>query len=93
MSTRQVISAYTIFDDESDFLLSNIEVVRSGRLKHGVFEFDVDLWAVRSRGRCLNSKGEWDWEPLPSSRSAAWLSAHRFPLDRALDLAREATVP
>jgi len=37
-----------------------------------------DLWAVRSGSMCLSTQGEWDWEPMPSSRTDEWLGAHRF---------------
>lgn len=48
------------------------------------------LWAVcRAVRRCLNAAGEWDYEMRPSERDDEWLAAHRFPLDAALDLARE----
>jgi hypothetical protein len=47
-------------------------------------------WAVTNGGRtCLGSDGEWDWEPLPSSREDDWLAAHRFDLEIALRLAAE----
>jgi hypothetical protein len=44
-------------------------------------------WAVRRMGRCLGSEGEWDYEPLPSSREDDWLATHRFDLETALRLA------
>ena len=44
-------------------------------------------WAIRRASFCLSSNGEWDYEPLPSSRDDDWLEAHRFPLQRALALA------
>jgi hypothetical protein len=48
------------------------------------------LWAVTRHKRCLNAEGEWDWEPLPSDRDDDWLAWHRFDLDVALGLAKEA---
>lgn len=36
------------------------------------------LWAVRSGGNCLGKDGHWEHEPMPSSRTAQWLQAHRF---------------
>lgn len=47
-------------------------------------------WAVCYHGRCINSKGEWAWEPSPSSRTDRWLKGHRFTLEKALKLARTA---
>lgn len=48
-----------------------------------------DRWAVRHLSQCLSRDGEWDYEPLPSSREDDWLAAHRFDLDLALGLAAE----
>lgn len=45
-------------------------------------------WAVRSDGNVLNHKGEWAWEPMPSSRGSQWLTDFRFDsLRDALDAA------
>jgi hypothetical protein len=38
-----------------------------------------DRWAVVHLGYCLDADGEWDYEPLPSSRDDDWLATHRFP--------------
>ena len=37
------------------------------------------LWAVRLNGDCLNKSGEWEWEPMPSSRDDEFLDRCRFP--------------
>jgi hypothetical protein len=60
-----------------------------------VFEIAVEyrgrgLWAVTRHSRCLAADGTWDWEMRPSEREDAWLDAHRFDLDTALRLAKEA---
>lgn len=47
------------------------------------------LWAVMNMGNCLNAKAKWDYEPIPSSRTDAWLAKHRFPLEEARRLARQ----
>lgn len=49
-----------------------------------------DRWAVTRHGQCLDASGKWSWERLPSSRSDEWIAEHRFPLDKALELAQEA---
>lgn len=49
-----------------------------------------DRWAVRWMSRCLNAGRSWDWEPIPSEREDDWLDGHRFDLDTALKLAKEA---
>jgi hypothetical protein len=36
------------------------------------------LWAVRQMGNCLAIDGQWDYEPIPSSRTPEWMTAHRF---------------
>lgn len=42
-------------------------------------------YAVRSMSRCLSRDGEWELEPIPSSRNDDWLDEHRFKsLDEAL---------
>lgn len=46
-------------------------------------------YAVTRMGYCLGSDGEWDHEPIPSSRTDEWLASHRFDLDTALRLATE----
>ena len=35
-------------------------------------------WAVRSQGNVLNKHQQWEYEPLPSSRSEAFLQRTRF---------------
>ena len=60
-----------------------------------VFEITVQYrgdgrWAVLRHGWCLGSNGKWDYEMRPSERDDDWLSWHRFDLDTALDLAKQA---
>jgi hypothetical protein len=50
------------------------------------------LWAVirgGDGGPVLDAGGRWAWEPIPSERDDEWRARHRFPLERALELARE----
>lgn len=49
-----------------------------------------DRWAVVRHGQCLDANGAWDYESIPSERTDEWLATHRFDLDTALRLAREA---
>ncbi|MFJ5725840.1 hypothetical protein [Streptomyces sp. NPDC093149] len=54
-------------------------------------ETGADRWAVFDRhDYCLASDGNWEHEPLPSSRDENWLARCRFPLEAALRLAEEA---
>lgn len=47
-------------------------------------------WGVTRYSRCLNSSGEWVTQPDKESRDEEWAKTHRFDLDTALRLAREA---
>ena len=49
-----------------------------------------DRWAVRANSRCLDAAGRWDYEPTLAERGDAWLDGHRFDLDTALELAKQA---
>jgi len=46
-------------------------------------------WAVMRHRQCLNSEGEWDWEPNPSSRTDEFIATHRFDRDTAIEMARK----
>ena len=48
------------------------------------------LWSVVRHGECLDTDGRWSWESRPSEREDEWIAAHRFNLDTALRLARQA---
>jgi hypothetical protein len=45
-----------------------------------------DLWAVVESGCCLNKKGQWEYEPLPSNRTKAFLKRCRFTKEKAFEL-------
>ena len=49
-------------------------------------------WAIRRGGITspveYGPNGDVDFAPIPSSRTKKYLKAHRWPLDKALDLAR-----
>ena len=48
------------------------------------------LWAVRRMGGwCLNKKGGWEYEPMPSSRTAAFFKRCRWPTPEAAYLVWE----
>lgn len=45
-------------------------------------------WAVCWPGcGCWGTDGDWDYEPIPSSREDGWLERHRFTEDEALRIA------
>ena len=88
MEARRWVSRYTVTatagtDPVNDHLFE-ITVEQA-------YQMDgTELWAVRRMGRCLNRRGEWSYEPIPSSRTDRWLRAHRFDLETALRLAEKA---
>lgn len=49
-----------------------------------------DLWAVCRMRQCLGADGNWDREPSPSNREDDWKATHRFRLDEAIRLAKDA---
>ena len=40
--------------------------------------YEGERFAVRHAGRCLTIKGEWEYEPMPSSRDEAFYERCRF---------------
>ena len=73
--------------DHVDFITFAITVAWRGSM----FADRLDqCWAVVRAGKCLNRRGEWDYEPSPSSRTDRWIKGHRFTLEKALELARKA---
>ena len=38
----------------------------------------ISRWAVVNRSCVLNKEGEWEWEPIPSSRTDEYLARTRF---------------
>lgn len=53
--------------------------------------YGPDLWAVRRHGNCLNKQGEWEWEPMPSSRDDEFMARCRFAsAQEAIDAAMAA---
>jgi hypothetical protein len=83
-----VVSQYEVSllpPDHLDHHLFCVEVHRAPQMS------GVEWWAVRRMGRCLSRRGVWEHEPLPSSRTDAWLKRFRFPnLEEALAAARKA---
>lgn len=67
-----VISEYTIDGDPRQAGCDDIRIARATQ-KSG-----RERWAVRQMGDCLNKQGEWEFEPTPSSRDAAFLERCRF---------------
>lgn len=49
-----------------------------------------DLWAVCRYGLVYASDGQWEYEPLPSSRDDEFIRRTRYSLHNAYEMAREA---
>ena len=65
--------------------------------KRGGYCFEITVeyrghgrWAVLRGRQCIGTDGTWSWESIPSEREDDWIVAHRFDLDTALQLAKEA---
>lgn len=82
ISTRPVRFEVTCVPESIDPLDSDVFSISVEYRGH-------ELWAVLMRSWCLSKSGEWDHEPLPSSREDDWLAEHRFDFDTAMELARE----
>lgn len=65
-------------------------VVQTGQRQGAVFIPSADVWAVRKSGWCLNRDGEWEYEPIPSSRDDEFFARCRWTLDEALPAAQAA---
>ena len=46
-------------------------------------------WAITRDGSCLNRLGEWEYEPLPSSRDEEYLGRNRYSRDEAIEIASD----
>lgn len=72
-----------------------VNCVPEDDLDSHVFEIRVQYrgngrYAVIRMGSCLGADGTWDQGIKEYDRGDAWLDAHRFDLDTALRLAKEA---
>jgi len=48
-----------------------------------------DTYAILHNDMCYHKKGEWDMEPISSSRTKTFIKTHRFPLEIALSKAKK----
>lgn len=82
-AVRPVPTTYTLNLD--DPYHEHITVELMARAGESPNKTDHDWWAVKKMGRrCLNVKGQWEYEPQPSSRNDAFFARTRWPLDEAL---------
>ncbi len=59
-----------------DFEHHEISAVTFDRMKSPFYE--GEKWAVRRSHSCLSKDGEWEYEPMPSSRDDAFYARCRF---------------
>lgn len=72
-----------------------VSILPEGDINRPSFAINVSYrgegrWAVVRHRQCMNAKGEWSWESIPSEREDEWLAEHRFDRMTALQLARKA---
>ena len=67
-----IVSEYVIPGDPRRLGADDIRIARVQQAGGGV------KWAARRMGQCLSRDGEWEYEPLPSSRDDAFLARCRF---------------
>lgn len=77
MAVEYVVSAVPIDEMDSDMFAIRVQ-----------WRGDGDRWSVNLRSSVLTRGGEWVYEPIPSSRTKAFLKRTRFDLQTALKLAR-----
>lgn len=65
-------------DDASCFEIDTGDPFRPIRVERAGQRSGPPKWAVRRGGECLNHRGEWEYEPIPSSRTDGWLRSHRW---------------
>lgn len=71
-ASAPVVSKYTIDGDPRRAGSDDIHIERAKQMDGSV------KWAVRRMGDCLNKQGEWEYEPMPSSRDHDFLERCRF---------------
>lgn len=74
---RARVTGYTISDGDDDLYKLTVEYRGDGR------------WAILDGSLCLSTDLEWDFEPMPSSRTDEWLLKHRFEAQEAIGLAMD----
>lgn len=70
--TQPVITKYTIDGDPRRLGADDIHIERAKQIE------GPPKWAVRRMGECLNKQGDWEYEPMPSSRDDEFLARCRF---------------
>lgn len=76
-------------------VLYEVSILPEGDINRHIFAIEVRYrgggrWAVVRHESCLGADGSWEFGVKEYDRGDAWLAAHRFDLDTALDLAKQA---
>jgi len=92
MTDEELLSkatSFTLFGEDR-----HNDTILYGRIRQLTVEFrgltdDGKMsWAILDSGNCLNKKGDWEYEPYPSSRTDAFLKRCRWTdLREAVDFA------
>jgi hypothetical protein len=78
----------TRYQIEREYLAMKIDAVTIDRCNSP--DYKGDRWAVRRTGACLATDGEWEYEPMPSNRSAKFYERCRFKsLDEAIKILQQ----
>ncbi len=72
-----------IIVDGIELEIASYQIFGTGLLDRVVIDLvgnpeNVVRWAIRQAGFCLNRKGDWEYEPIPSSRTEAFFKRCRF---------------
>lgn len=90
LGQRDLIRLATKFSFDSGDSLFPVDVELTCRAGEGQHKPPHDTWCVRWKGWCLDDLGTWIYEPVPSSRDAAFLAATRWTRDEAIERAAKA---
>jgi hypothetical protein len=66
----------TVYQFRSEFESCDFSAVEFHRMRSPFYH--GERWAVRRAGDCLTRDGTWEYEPMPSSRDAAFYARCRF---------------
>ena len=84
---QQLVS--TRYQFKTDFENHNISAITFDRMRSPFYE--GEKWAVRRNSSCLAKDGEWEYEPIPSSRDDEFYARCRFDsLEQAMAAVKSA---
>lgn len=92
--TSEHVSAYTFFPSDEQRAAIRVERTHWGQ----GFDLQQDppggkAWAIRRGASCLNRAGEWEYEPLPSSRDTDFCERCRYDREEAIQIATRWSTP